>query len=31
MINVDELDREIDALNLTPDFKTKLKAQIRVY
>ena len=31
MINVDELDREIDAQNLTPDFKTKLKAQIRVY
>ena len=30
-IDIEELNREIDALNLTPDFKTKLKAQIRVY
>lgn len=30
-IDVDELDREIDALKLTDAFKTKLKAQIRIY
>ena len=29
-IDIAELDREIDALKLTEEFKTKLKAQIRI-